>query len=149
MELDERKIWSEGRWRERQCLDMRWRDEDRHLTHQSLRDREGERECVCEWHFYKPSDERPDKPLPLPHCSLQLHLSTEPAVCVCPSFRGVSSVFVWDCLSLCHLGPVSPTPWRCVCARTSAWARLPVTYTMSIYTAMVGKGVCRSVHVCM
>lgn len=38
--------------------------------------------CACEWHFYKPSDERSDKPLPLPDCYLQLHLAEERAVCV-------------------------------------------------------------------
>lgn len=38
--------------------------------------------CVCKWHLYKPSDERSDKPLPLPDCSLQLHLAEERAVCV-------------------------------------------------------------------
>lgn len=68
--------------------------------------------CVCEWQFYKPSDERSDKPLPLPDCSLQLHLTTECAARVCPSLRSVSSLFAWDCLYCCHLGPVSPAPRR-------------------------------------
>lgn len=93
---------------------------------------------VCEWHFYKPGDERSDKPLPLPDCSLQLHLTTPLAVCVTPSLRGVFSMFVWDCLSLCHLGLVSPNPLKvCVSVCMHVCVCVLVTNTMSIYYTKV------------
>lgn len=63
-------------------FDTRWANEDWQPAHQSLG--VGVCGCVCtrEWHFYKPSDERSAKPVPLPDSYLQLHLAEEPAVCV-------------------------------------------------------------------
>lgn len=72
------------RFGKRQRFETGWNDEDWHPTHQSFtkRGRMCVWVCVCEWHFYKPSDERSDRTSPLPLCSLLLHLAAEPAVCV-------------------------------------------------------------------
>lgn len=75
--------------------------------------------CVREWHFYKPGDERSDKPSPLPDCSLQLHLGLRVA-CGRPSAGGVSSLLLRTvCLSLCHLAAPSVPFSVCVWAPVS------------------------------
>lgn len=106
--------------------------------------------CVCEWQFYKPSDERSDKPLPLPDCSLQLHLTTECAARVCPSLRSVSSLFAWDCLYCCHLGPVSPAPRRrvskpvCACLSFKlCLSAMPRQVCMCVCLLFTGVCLCR------
>lgn len=98
--------------------------------------------CVRKWHLYKPSDERSDKPLPLPDCSLQLRVG-----CVCVGVDHLVAspqcLFEAVCPSVTQ-PPVSPAPLK-ACARACANMCVYATVTYHASSAKMGK-VCVQVY---